>query len=179
MAKVQPAEAAEIARAGLAERLRFTSGVTEACHLLLEAVLGTEDIEEAAVVVRAEDTFRGAGYGMSDDRLQAFLRSRGGEIQQLREAIDGGSPTRLYPEGDDLTSLGIGVATVIPFPGPRGIPAGAVIIDGVVADALIRRVRDMADEAGPQLARIAEVDVLRSQVQRLEQDLSLLDAMVN
>jgi PAS domain S-box-containing protein len=146
---------------------------------VLEAVLRSVDVEEAAVVALADETFRGAAYGVGDERLQAFLKSRGGEIQQLREAIDSGSPTRLHPAGDDLTSLGLGVATVVPFPGPRGIPAGAVILVGIVPDVVLKRVRDLADEAGPHLARIAEVDVLRAQVHRLEKDLSLLDAMVN
>ena len=73
----------------------------------------------------------------------------------------------------------MGVASVIPFPGPRGIPAGAVILEGVVSDAVIHRVREIVDDAGPHLARIAEVAVLRGQVHKLEQDMSLLNAMVN
>src|SRR3954447_18377501 len=137
MAEVQAAESTPRAsRSEMAERLRFCSGVTEACHVLLEAVLRSEDVEKAAVVVRADDVFRGAAYGLPDERLQAFLRSRDGEMQQLRERIDAGHPGPLYPEGD-TTSLGIGVSTVIPFPGPRGAPSGAVILDGIVPDAAV------------------------------------------
>src|SRR4051812_31933050 len=113
MAELHAVETPGARRSELAERLRFTSGVTDACHVLLEAVLRSEDADEGAVVVRVDETFRGAAYGLPDERLQAFLRSRGGEMQQLREIIDGGSPGHLYPEGDD-TSLGIGVATVVP-----------------------------------------------------------------
>ena len=165
-------------RSELSERLRFVSSVIDASHLLLEAVLRFDEVDRAAVVVRAEDQMMGAAYGVSDDQLQRFLRSRGGEAQQLRDAIDGGSVTRLYPEGDDA-SLGFGVATVVPFPGPRGIPMGAIVLEGIVADAVAALVREIGDDAGPRLARIAEVTALRGQVQRLEQDLGLLGAMVN
>src|SRR5687768_3920195 len=140
-------------RSELSERLRFVSSVTDGCHLLLEAVLRFDEIDRAAVVVRADEALMGAAYGISDDHLQKFLRSRGGESQQLREVIDGGSVARLYPEGDDA-SLGFGVATVIPFPGPRGIPTGAIVLEGIVADEIAGLVREIGDDAGPRLARI-------------------------
>src|SRR5687768_9228185 len=128
MAELEAADTTKGRKAELVERLRFTSGVTDACQLLLEAVLSSEDEVE-----RAEDALRGAAYGVGEERFQGFLRSRGGEAVQLREAMDGGSPARLYPEGD-LDSLGLGVATVVPFPGPRGIPAGAVVLEGIVSE---------------------------------------------
>jgi PAS domain S-box-containing protein len=178
MAVQKAAGVTRAVRSELSERLRFVSSVTDGCHLLLEAVLRFDEVDRASVVVRAEDQLMGAAYGVPDEQLQRFLRSRGGEAQQLRDAIDGGAVTRLYPEGDD-DSLGFGVATVVPFPGPRGIPMGAVVLEGIMADEIAGLVREIADDAGPRLARIAEVSELRARVHRLEQDLSLLGAMVN
>ena len=122
-------------RSELSERLRFISSVTDGCHLLLEAVLRLDEVERAAVVVQAEDQMMGAAYGVPDERLQRFLRSRSGEAQQLRDALEDGSVTRLYPEGDDA-SLGLGVATIVPFPGPRAIPTGAIVIEGILPDEI-------------------------------------------
>jgi hypothetical protein len=49
MAELEVAKIPEGKGADLAERLRFTSGVTEACHLVLEAVLRSEDVDRAVI----------------------------------------------------------------------------------------------------------------------------------
>ena len=86
--------------ADLSERLRFTSAVTDACHILLDSVLRFADVERALVVVRVDDTLRGYGFGVPDDQLQQYL-SQSQSAQQLRDALDGGTPAFLDEEAED------------------------------------------------------------------------------
>src|SRR5262245_42741557 len=157
---------------------RFTAAVADACHILLDSVLRFADVERALVVVRVDDTLRGYGFGVQDDQLQQLLGSRGHDTQQLVDALDRGTPAHLDEEAG-LSFLGFRSATVVPFPGARGIPAGAVILDGAISDAVLQRVRETTNEVGPTVARIVEVDELRARMARHERDISLLDALVH
>src|SRR5688500_13903109 len=158
------------AATGLLERLQFAADLHDACHLLLEYVLQSVATERAAVVVRADGNFRGTGYGVPDELLRSYFQRHGRSVNRLSDLIDHGDVAIL---GDgELSDLTFPVRTLLPFPGPRGIPSGALLLEG--AHPTPGEVLDLIETGGPTLARIADAEALQERLTRVERHSSLL-----
>src|SRR5688572_20907918 len=108
---------------GLLERLQYAADLDDACHLVLEEVFRTSEFEHAIVVVRHQDLMYAVGHGVRDERLRSLTSPNSPSGRTLRDLLDAGG-LRTVP-ALDLPDTGFDFVTVIPFPGPRGIPAGA------------------------------------------------------
>ncbi len=162
--------------AGLVERLRYAGSLTDACYLLLEHVLRLLPADRAVVVVRAEGALRGAAYGIDERRFGEFLEDTSGSTHELREWIDAGEARA---RGGPVEEIGMECSLFLPFPGPRGIPSGALLLDADASGDALQRVKSALGASGPTLTRIAETEVLREALRRAERRSEVLDSVVN
>src|SRR5262245_37295958 len=112
---------------GLLERIQYAADLDDACHMVLEEVFRSTDIEHAVVVVRHQDMLYAVGHGVREERLRSLTSSTSESGRNLRELLDAGSVQTL--RGLDLPDTGFELLTLIPFLGPRGIAAGALLLD--------------------------------------------------
>lgn len=162
----------------LAERLRFAGGLTDACYIVLEHVLTLAPAERAVLLVRAEGELRGAAYGLDERRFVSALEGPIAASQELRDWIDAGEPHRLRAE-ELLTELGLDECLLLPYPGPRGIPSGALLVEPDAAAGVGGALERLLAAAGPDLTRIAQTEVLHERLARSERRGDLLDSVVN
>jgi PAS domain S-box-containing protein len=160
----------------LLERIQYAAELAEACHLVLEEVFRTSDFEHAVVVVRHADALRAVGHGVADERLRSLTAPGSLSNHRLRDLLDGGDVQAI--SGSDLPELGFVGVSVVPLAGPRGVPAAALLLDDPTRSgpgglpAVVR-------PTGPILARLLEIELLRSRVDEVSHHSMLMAAIVD
>jgi PAS domain S-box-containing protein len=161
---------------GLLERIQYARDLASAGHLVLEEIFRTSDFEHAVVVVRIDDLLEAVAHGVSEERLSALTSATTASGRRLRDLLDAGEARSLG--GHELPETGFESITMVPFPGPRGIPSVALLLNDPNHNgpaALHPSIR----ASGPTLARFYESDLLRRRLERLERHTALLDTVVD
>jgi PAS domain S-box-containing protein len=169
-------QSAPTVEAGLLERIQYAPDLDDACHLVLEEIFRVCDFQRAVVVVRHQDHLHAVGHGVSDERLLALTSPTEASGAALRDLMDAGESRPL--EARELPELDFEAVSLLVLPGPRGIPAGALLLDDPSSKgtgALTGPLRTL----GPTLARLLEVAALRKRIARVDRHAALLDTVVD
>jgi PAS domain S-box-containing protein len=166
----------QLAQTGLLERIQYAPDLDDACHMVLESVFRSSHFEHAVVVVRHQDLLHAVGHGVRETHLRALTSATNASGRRVRDLLDAGGVHHIA--GAELPDVGFDAVTLLPFPGPRGIPAGALLLDdpghrgpGHLAALL--------SGTWATLARMLEADVLRRRMSRLDRHTALLDTVVD
>jgi PAS domain S-box-containing protein len=161
---------------GLLERIQYAADLDDACHMVLEEVFRSSEFEHAVVVVRHQDLLYAVGHGVREERLRSLTSSTSPSGRTLRDLLDAGSVQTI--RGGDLPDAGFELITMIPFPGARGIPAGALLLDDPAGQGP-GSFQTSLRATWPALARLLETDVVRKRLSRLDRHATLLDTVVD
>ena len=167
---------APIVETGLLERIQYAADLDDACHMVLEEVFRSSQFGRAVVVVRHQDLLHAVGHGVRDERLRSLTSATSASGRRLRELLDAGRAQQV--SGSELPDLDFQAVTLIPFPGPRGTPAGGLLLDDPAHHGP-GTLPAQLKAAWATLARMLETDVLRKRMSRLDRHTALLDTVVD
>jgi PAS domain S-box-containing protein len=165
-----------LAESGLLERIQYAADLGDACHMVLEEVFRSTRFQHAVVVVKHQDLLHAVGHGVRDEPLRSLTSATSPSGRRLRDLLDAGGVHHL--SGSELPDLAFDAVTLIPFSGPRGVPAGALLLDDGGREGP-GTLPQQLKATWATLARLLETDVLKKRMSRLDRHAALLDTVVD
>ncbi|MBX6363262.1 MAG: PAS domain S-box protein [Gemmatimonadetes bacterium] len=169
------ARSLEALTADLLERLAQVDEVLPACSLVLERLAAEVGADRALALVRVDDSIRGVGLGVADDRVEALMAwARPGD-GPFAACLRAAQPLPA-PEADEI--LGFRVVAV-PFRGCGDRPLGCAFfeLDGIGDRAEL--LGELLRRCGPAIGRCGQLEASRGRVARVAHQRDLLTAILD
>jgi PAS domain S-box-containing protein len=165
----------EALTADLLERLAQVDEVLPACSLVLEQVAVEVGLGRALALVRVEDSVRGVGFGVADDRVGAIVASARAGEGPFADWLRAAQPTPL-PDAVELLGFD-GVA--VPFRTAGDKPLGCAFFELDCVDGRIDLLAGLLRRCGPAIGRCAQLETARGRLARIARQRDLLSGIVD
>ena len=165
--------------AELLERLAAVTDATVACSIVLDCVLPETGFNQAVLLVRSDDVFKGVGGSVSDVQVAALVEAAQDPDSALSAVLDrGGARAEALP-ARVVRGLGFATPVAIPFAGIERAGFGLLLVDSASLDQRVELASALLQRAGPTLNRCMQLDAATSRSARLGRQRDLLTGIIN